>query len=58
MTPMFIDKECPRCNGEGKVWHSRYGGNDPDVWPKTCPECDGTGIVQCDLNDEIDDDED
>lgn len=30
---------CPTCEGEGKVWRSRWGGNDPDVWAEPCPEC-------------------
>lgn len=52
---MIADRECPRCHGEGKIWLSRYGGNDPDVWPNTCPVCDGAGVIQVDLNDEADD---
>lgn len=35
---------CDRCGGEGQLYTSRYGGNDPDVWPTgECPVCDGTG---------------
>ena len=35
---------CYHCGGEGKLYTSRYGGNDPDVWPTgTCPVCDGKG---------------
>jgi hypothetical protein len=30
---------CETCEGTGKVWTSRWGGNDPDVWPIPCPEC-------------------
>lgn len=37
-------KLCERCGGEGKLYTSRYGGNDPDVWPTgDCPVCEGTG---------------
>lgn len=37
---------CEACGGEGKIYTSRYGGNDPDVWPiGPCPECDGTAYV-------------
>lgn len=31
--------DCEVCEGTGKVWTSRWGGNDPDVWPIPCPEC-------------------
>lgn len=35
---------CTRCGGEGKLYTSRYGGNDPDVWVTgECPVCEGTG---------------
>lgn len=54
---MIKDIECPMCNGEGKIWKSRYGGNDPDVWSVECQHCDGTGTYELDLNDEIDDEE-
>jgi len=53
---MIIDVECRHCE-EGKIWRSRYGGNDPDVWAERCPYCDGTGAVQEDLNDEVEDDD-
>jgi hypothetical protein len=37
---------CERCGGEGKLYTSRYGGNDPDVWPTgTCAVCEGTGYA-------------
>jgi DnaJ-class molecular chaperone len=35
---------CEACGGDGRVWTSRYGGNDPDVWDAgPCPVCEGTG---------------
>ena len=35
---------CEACSGEGQFYTSRYGGNDPDVWPdEQCPWCRGTG---------------
>ena len=35
---------CSRCGGEGMLYTSRYGGNDPNVWPTgQCPVCEGTG---------------
>ena len=38
---------CGYCGGEGKLYTSRYGGNDPDVWPiGKCEICDGTGFVE------------
>lgn len=39
---------CTKCQGEGKLYSSRYGGNDPDVWATgTCPVCDGSGNEVC-----------
>lgn len=39
---------CPYCE-DGIRWTSRYGGNDPDVWPVgPCDMCDGTGERVCD----------
>lgn len=39
-------KWCERCGGEGRLFTSRYGGNDPDVWPiGECPVCEGSGYV-------------
>jgi hypothetical protein len=38
--------ECEHCE-DGIRWTSRYGGNDPDVWPVgRCETCDGTGQVE------------
>lgn len=40
---------CPHCCGEGVIYTSRYGGNDPDVWSTPCFECDdGSVLVYCD----------
>lgn len=41
---------CPHCCGEGVIWRSKWGGNDPDVTARPCPgECDdGTIIAMCD----------
>jgi hypothetical protein len=43
--PLPVTRQlCVRCGGEGTLYTSRYGGNDPDVWPTgECPVCDGTG---------------
>jgi hypothetical protein len=39
---------CRNCGGEGKLYTSRYGGNDPDVWATgTCVECSGSGTQTC-----------
>lgn len=39
---------CPTCAGEGRIWASKYGGNDPDVWDAgPCEECNGTGDHAC-----------
>ncbi len=37
-----LTKPCPDCE-DGTIWRSKYGGNDPDVWPVRCERCDGTG---------------
>jgi hypothetical protein len=37
---------CEACGGEGRIYKSRYGGNDPDVWDAgPCLECNGTAYV-------------
>jgi hypothetical protein len=39
---------CEKCQGEGQLYTSRYGGNDPDVWATgTCPVCEGGGHAIC-----------
>lgn len=39
---------CMNCGGEGKIYASRYGGNDPDVWPTgDCPACKGSANQVC-----------
>ena len=39
---------CDLCAGEGVRYQSRYGGNDPDVWPRgTCDGCGGSGNKPC-----------
>lgn len=39
---------CQTCGGDGRDWHSRYGGNDPDVWDAgPCKNCNGTGEQVC-----------
>ena len=39
---------CLKCNGEGRIFKSKYGGNDPDVWDAgKCAECDGSGTAVC-----------
>jgi len=39
---------CRSCGGEGRVYKSRYGGNDPDVWDAgPCEACSGTGNQTC-----------
>jgi hypothetical protein len=38
---------CEACGGEGQFYTSRYGGNDPDVYPtgESCPWCRGDGVM-------------
>lgn len=39
---------CTKCGGEGSVYGSRYGGNDPDVWRiGPCEICNGSGNQTC-----------
>ena len=39
---------CSRCSGEGSLYASRYGGNDPDVWRTgECDACNGSGNQVC-----------
>lgn len=36
---------CENCGGEGKIFTSKHGGNDPDVWPVgACEFCEGSGF--------------
>ena len=37
---------CEHCGGEGRIFKSKYGGNDPDVWDAgKCEVCDGSGNI-------------
>ena len=39
---------CSKCGGEGRIWKSKYGGNDPDVWDAgECNACSGSGDQEC-----------
>jgi DnaJ-class molecular chaperone len=39
---------CQTCGGEGRIFKSRYGGNDPDVWDAgQCETCAGSGNQTC-----------
>jgi hypothetical protein len=39
---------CAHCGGEGRIFKSRYGGNDPDVWDAgECPACKGSANQRC-----------
>lgn len=39
---------CSKCEGEGSIYASRYGGNDPDVWRVgPCEDCGGSGNMIC-----------
>lgn len=41
---------CQKCAGEGRIYTSRYGGNDPDVWPVgQCDVCEGSGNQPCEI---------
>jgi RecJ-like exonuclease len=44
---MVTIEDCPACQGEGRIYKSRYGGNDPDVWDAgMCPTCEGACVVE------------
>jgi hypothetical protein len=39
---------CQKCAGEGRIFESKHGGNDPDVWDAgECPACRGIGHEPC-----------
>lgn len=39
---------CGACGGEGRIFKSKYGGNDPDVWDAgECEACEGSGSQTC-----------
>jgi DnaJ-class molecular chaperone len=39
---------CSKCSGEGSLYTSRHGGNDPDVWRTgECDACKGSGNQAC-----------
>lgn len=39
---------CLKCSGEGRIFKSKYGGNDPDVWDAgKCERCEGSGNLSC-----------
>jgi ssDNA-binding Zn-finger/Zn-ribbon topoisomerase 1 len=39
---------CPECGGSGRIYLSRYGGNDPDVRDGgACDACHGSGDAEC-----------
>lgn len=39
---------CTKCQGEGRRFESRYGGNDPDVRDAgQCDACEGSGNMLC-----------
>jgi DnaJ-class molecular chaperone len=61
---LMVDRDCPRCNGSGEIAR-RNGFSQTEVGPgpvpedargvygAKCPGCDGMGVVEVDLNDEI-----
>lgn len=61
---MVVSEDCPRCNGMGEVIGStpnaraRFVHRDdmnPDDYAEPCQNCAGTGVVDRDMNDEIED---
>lgn len=42
---------CLNCGGEGRIFKSKYGGNDPDVWDAgECPACKGSENQVCEAH--------
>jgi RecJ-like exonuclease len=42
---------CEHCGGEGRIFKSKYGGNDPDVWDAgKCEACEGSGNQPCQMH--------
>lgn len=38
---------CEKCDATGRMFQSRYGGNDPDVWDAgRCEACEGAGLIE------------
>lgn len=63
---ILVDRECHRCQGSGEVAvrctfpMTEVGpGPVPDyargVTGSKCPGCDGAGVIEVDINDEIED---
>jgi DnaJ-class molecular chaperone len=45
--PKTVRVLCEACGGEGRIYKSKWGGNDPDVWDAgQCPACEGTAYVE------------
>lgn len=54
--PMVIDIECPRCHGTGMATAENALPNDrPYTVTVKCSGCEGYGVVEHDLNDDIED---
>jgi len=60
--PMMVDVECPNCNGMGEVCgvnpnrRSRFVGMDdlsPDDFTVRCEKCLGSGVVEHDIEEDI-----
>jgi len=52
---MIIQQECRFCDGHGRIHSGPFNSNDPWDDGRSCPKCGGTGVVDVDLEDEIDD---
>ena len=59
---MIVDVECPNCNGMGEVCgvnpnrRSRFVGMDdlsPDDFTVRCEKCLGSGVVEHDIEEDI-----
>jgi hypothetical protein len=50
---MIFDVECPKCYGCGRI-HSPNKNGDPDDEGLVCDMCEGAGVIETDLEDEID----
>ena len=62
MNKQPANPDCELCHGDGTIYVSRYGGNDPDGDDVPCPECfpenprergDDDGVEYADPRDEM-----
>lgn len=53
---MIVSEECRHCYGLGRI-HSPMRSGDPFDVGLECQACDGSGVVDVDIEDDIEDDQ-